>query len=190
MAQVVDDEIIGIGSMTSLFPRTSFTAYISEEKAATFGCFPIDKKAVGTNQISVSTAPYVQDGIVYSNQVRNTTLGERKAAFIGKLRNYTNHAINRGITINGVEYKTDLRSQQEINQLANMLDRRGGTQKFVTRGGSVVTGDVTSAAAIRDAVEAYISAVYANEAALQEQIDAATTLTALNKVDVTSGWPT
>lgn len=190
MAQVVDDEIVGVGPMKSLFPRTSFTAYISEEQAVTFGCYPLNKKDVGENQESVKTDPYLQDGVVYTNQVRNTTLAERKSKKLKELLSQARTVRNAGVTINGVTFQTDREGQQDLTQLADILGRKGGTQEFVTRSGQVVNADYNTAIAIRDAVEDYVLAVYAHEAKLQKDIDAAKTMTALKNIDVTAGWPT
>lgn len=189
MAQVVDDEIVGIGPMTSLFPRTSFTTYISKEQAATFGCFPIEKKAVGENQASVKTEPYLQDGVVYTNQVRNTSLAERKAKKLKELRSEARRVRAAGLVINGSTFQTDRGGQQDLIQLADILGRKGGTQEFVTRSGHIVNADYNTALAIRDAVENYVLAAYVHEAKLQKEINAATTMTALKNIDVTAGWP-
>lgn len=189
MAQVVDDEIVGVGPMNSLFPRTSFTTFISEEKAATFGCFPLNKKSVGKNQVSIKTDPYLQNGVVYTNTVRTTSLAERKLKKLNELRSEARKARNAGLTINGVTFKTDREGQQDLSQLADILGRKGGTQEFVTRSGHVVNADYNTALAIRDAVEDYVLATYAHEAKLQKEIDSAKTMTALKSIDVTAGWP-
>lgn len=189
MALIVDNDIVGVGTMRSLFPRTSFTSYISEEQAATFGCFPIENKAVGENQVSVKTEPYIQDGVVYANQVRNTSLSERKAKKLKELRSEARRVRSVGLAINGVTFQTDRGGQQDLTQLADILGRKGGTQEFVTRSGQIVTADYNTALAIRDAVETYVLATYAHEAKLQKEIDAAKTMTALKNIDVTAGWP-
>ena len=189
VAHVVNDEIVVVGTMQSLFPRTSFTTYISEEQAKTFGCFPVEKKDVGENQVDVKTEPYLQDGVVYENQVRNTTLAERKAVKTRNLRTEARRVRNAGFVINGVTFQTDREGQQDLSQLADILGRKGGTQEFVTRSGHVVNADYNTALAVRDAVEDYVLATYAHEAKLQKVIDGAKTMTALKNIDVTVGWP-
>jgi len=94
-----------------------------------------------------------------------------------------------GITLNGMTIETDRQSQALItgawsfSQLnpAALIDWKGVT--------GWVQIDAAAISAIAGAVATHVQACFSNERVLSEAIAAATTVEALNAIDLTVGWP-
>lgn len=94
-----------------------------------------------------------------------------------------------GITLNGMTIETDRQSQSLItgawsfSQLnpAALIDWKGVT--------GWVQIDAAAISAIAGAVATHVQACFSNERVLSEAIAAATTVEALNAIDLTVGWP-
>lgn len=88
-----------------------------------------------------------------------------------------------------VEIDTGPDAQQEIAALVRRLDRVGGTQSVRTRSGATFEVDLATAQTIFNTVEDHVACAWSNDASLGAAIDAATTVTALQAIDLTAGWP-
>jgi hypothetical protein len=77
----------------------------------------------------------------------------------------------------------------EIQAMHAMLTESGGTQAAVTRAGDVVTWTTELAAAALNAVRAHHAAANAREAALCASLKSAETVSAVNAIDLDTGWP-
>ena len=115
---------------------------------------------------------------------------EREAAY-QTLRSQFQSARDAGVTINGARIETTPQAQTEIKSLRDFLAGQPGgtTQTFRTRAGDTVTADLATAEAILAAVETRISGVWANDAALGAQLDAAIDIPAIRAIDLSQGWP-
>lgn len=80
-------------------------------------------------------------------------------------------------------------AQQEVAALVRRLERVGGAQAVRTRSGAIIEADLETAQAIFNAVEDHVADAWRNDASLGAAIDAATTITALQAIDLTAGWP-
>lgn len=143
--------------------------------------------AVG--QVAEDAEPYIQDGSVYSNIVRDMSLEERKAEMRTSLQLRFVTARDAGLTVSGTLIQTNRDAQQELEALVGNLTRNGGVQKVRTRSGVVIDADLATATALRDAVASYVSTVWERDAVLGAAIDEALTLEELNGLDLDSGWP-
>lgn len=189
VAKVEGGAVTATGTAQTIYPRVSFPKTMSEAQAlADFGLYKIERKAVGQYQKSVTTAPYFQVDAVYDNQVADMDVEERKAAMKAELQALFVQNRDKGVTVNGALIQTNHDAQQELEALVGKLTRDGGSQLIRTREGVTITADLATATAMRNAVAAHVSSVWANDATLGQAIDDATTIAALEAINLTVGW--
>ena len=131
-------------------------------------------------------APHVKPGEVLT--IENTapnSLIDMKKMLIGLLAEIAKEKRNAGVTINGLHIATGPAGR---SLLFGAIQGGKPSRKIVTKTGRVV---LTKAQieALATAVDNYLQAVFDNQYDLEESIDAATTKTKLNAIDINAGWP-
>lgn len=87
-----------------------------------------------------------------------------------------------------VRVETTHAAQTELQGLVSRLERVGGTQRIVTRSGSLMEVDLATATVLRDAIEQHLSNCYTNDAELRGSLGGLNE-SELEEFDPEAGWP-
>lgn len=178
-------------------PPAWFNKPPSEKKSfSVYDVQLLDPKPKKFQRFSYGQPTYaaIDDGVYRYPSYTDYTLEEAKAELNADLSKRFQMAQDKGLNLELaptviVALQTTREAQGDYKGLVDRLARIGGVQAFRTHGHQNASADLTTATAIHNAVEEYISQCRANEAAIGAQIDAATTVEALRAIDIETGWP-
>jgi hypothetical protein len=95
-----------------------------------------------------------------------------------------------GTTFNGVAIRTDEASQAKVSGAFNLAQINPSMVfQWKTASGAWVQLSATQITALGNAVGAHVQGCYTNEQTICALIDAATSLPAVNAINLNSGWP-
>ena len=188
-----EDEIESVGRLSTLFPSVKFPASgPSEDWLIERNTYQVKTSIdydANTERL-VIVPPYIAGpGDVRSVQIEQLTFSEIKSRKLVALSVQFKQKRDSGVVVSGYLFSTTNDGHQELKALKERLDRVGGTQKAITRAGDMIEADATQATAIFTAVDDYIAACWSREYDLRVEINAATDVTELEAIDITSGWP-
>lgn len=117
-------------------------------------------------------------------------LADLKAVKLAALKTRRGQAEEGGITVGGIDIPTDERTQGRVDQICKALDDGDitGPIDFSVDDGWQTLNEATLRA-IKAAGAQHIQACFSRQRALSSDIAAAADLTALNSININSGWP-
>jgi len=142
-----------------------------------------------TKKVDGQTVEITQDE--YDAMFPVPTLDEQKAAKLAALAYKRWQVATGGITVESLSVPTDDTTQLKATAayVKATKDSDFSISSWKLPDGTFMALDNATIIAIGDAITDHIEACFDNEATLTTAINAAADQTALNAVDITSGWP-
>jgi len=200
LATVSDGEIASIGPFSTLYPTQPLPvneAWLSEHSAYVVKNPPYDRVTQSTDGIALydSVLDTVLSGTV-SNKSDAVQVSAVRLHKMNTIRTKKTFLQNYKLRFEGIIYEIDPDSKALVNN-AITLNGQVGSPGGTHGGGWQPADSAANPTPMTDAqliafglaIGAYVVACFKHKLLLKAQLNAATTLTEINAIDVQAGWP-
>lgn len=195
-AKVEGGAVVAVDTFAVLIkPASTFKGgFPADRAAAEFGVYPIERKTPTAKQKSTDVDPYFEGGAVYSNTVSSKTVAERRVEMkeTARAKALARQAAGTTATIGGQTAPVSSvpeAADRLLGAIRHMTATSSSSMYVVMTSGAAVTMTLSDVNAALTAIDALYAACEAWQNAKFTAIDAATTQTALNAIDLDAGLP-